>query len=454
MLKKTFLLSDGNKYLHFPIKNTVGVYTEDKAYRYVKLLNGEKLISEIYIKLSKEPDFYAPRYFGEYDEVMLVCEDSDVPENYFDMIEIGKSIWAEQQLYSNLYNEKYRNQIHFSAARGWLNDPNGLLFHDGKFHMYFQHNPLGTVHGGVNVSWGHAESTDGIFWKEKNVAIYNRNAEQIVASGSAWCDEENIFGFGKNVIISAHTELNAYYFKGPKQPQTEGQFLMISYDGGNIFENLGKNPKVTVAKDEFWRDPKLLVIDKTMYMLVYERYEEQDCVTVYSSENLDEWKFCSRSMDLYECPDLFRLPVEETGEEKWILYGGNGNYSLCNFENCVIEKLSDGGFMDYGWSVYAGQTFNNHPDKNCRYHIAWVVHGWDNDFTDYPGKKFSQCMSLMCRLSLHKTKQGYRLFRAPCKEIENLRYNDTKGKVKDFINLSAPCEIIVDFNENKDFSHG
>lgn len=458
MLTKTFKLEKEKKYLHFPIKNTKGVYTEDKEYRYVKFMDGEKLISEVYIKLSDKPDFYAPRYFGGYDKVTLVCEDCDVPDNYFNGVIAGRCMFEEKELYKNLYSEKYRNQFHFSPARGWLNDPNGLVFADGKYHMYFQHNPLGTVHGGVNISWGHAESADGVLWKEKNPAIYNENAEQEIASGSSWCDEKNIFGLGKNVLISAHTRLNGCYFKEGEKPQTEGQYLMYSRNGGETFENIGKNPKIPVPKGEFWRDPKILVIDKTMFMLVYETYEQKDCVSVYSSENLNDWIFRTRLPNLYECPDLFKLYVEETGEEKWVLYGGNGAYSICEFdsEKFNLQKSGDGGFLDYGWAVYAGQSFNNHPDNKRRYHLAWVVHGWDNDFADYKGKAFSQCMSLTCGLELHKTGKGYRLFRKPSEEIKKLRYSGVSEKMhikkEKVLNLETPCEIIINFKDKKDFS--
>lgn len=454
-MKKSFLLNADGCYLHFPIKNTTGAYVNDKAYRYVKILNGNQLISEVYIKLSQTPDFYAPRYFKGYESITLECEDKDVPESFFDGIKVGESMEKEKELYPQLYSEKYRNQIHFSAGRGWLNDPNGLVYANQKYHMYFQHNPLGTIHGGVNISWGHATSTDGVCWKETHDAIYNRNAEQEVASGSAWCDEKNLFGYGENVIFSAHTELNGCYFKSEKQPQTEGQFLMYSTDDGQTFVNLGKNPKIKVAEGEFWRDPKLLVIDDTMLMLVYETFEKKDCVTVYASKNLDDWEYKSRSMNLYECPDLFLLPVKETGEQKWILYGGDGSYSVCEFENYHIKKESTCGFLDYGWAVYAGQTFNNHPEKDKRYHLAWVVHGWDNDLADYEGKPFSQCMSLLCTLELHRTKGGYRLFRKPCEQLRKLRIQEQKGcftiENKHEMIVSDPCELAVIFQQTKDF---
>ena len=136
-MKKSFLLNADGCYLHFPIKNTTGAYVNDKAYRYVKILNGNQLISEVYIKLSQTPDFYAPRYFKGYESITLECEDEDVPESFFDGIKVGESMEKEKELYPQLYSEKYRNQIHFSAGRGWLNDPNGLVYANQKYHMYF-----------------------------------------------------------------------------------------------------------------------------------------------------------------------------------------------------------------------------------------------------------------------------------------------------------------------------
>lgn len=163
MVKKVF--EKGLSYIHIPICDEIPDH-----YNYIKVYDGDRLANEFHIGIAmpsfgKNTDFYVAMYMENYkNEVTLVCEE-DVPEDYFEGIIKGEEPEKEKELYPELYREKTRQLIHFSSCIGWMNDPNGLFYKDGKFNMYFQHNPFGSHHCGVNISWGHAVSEDGIHFR-------------------------------------------------------------------------------------------------------------------------------------------------------------------------------------------------------------------------------------------------------------------------------------------------
>lgn len=416
------IILNGKKYLHFPIVNTKGKYAEDKAYSYIKISVDNEYSNTFYIKLGMPCDFYAPYYVGKNKDVcVLSCV--DLSQNLLEGVVAGDEPEKEPRLYPSLYADEFRQQYHFTALRGWLNDPNGLFYKDGVFHLYFQHNPLGIFHGGVNVSWGHAISSDLICWKEKHDAIYPMRTQAFVASGSSFVDKENKFGYGKDAIFSAHTELRATDFKGYGDCRTTGQYVCVSDDGGETFREISNAPQIFVPAGEDWRDPKLFLTDEgRLCMAVYERENARNCITFYSSEDIKNWKVESRLMDLYECPDIFPLEAE-TGERKWVLYAGDGKYRIGDFRNCIFTKNGGEGYLDYGM-CYAGQTFANYPSKEKRYHIAWINSDeWDKNGKFYTPKKcFSQSMSLACELSLHKKSDGmFYVSRRPCDNVYGLR---------------------------------
>ena len=409
--------------LHLPVADTDPMW-------YVKItdMDSGAQFGEFYIALTEEkPDFYCPLYLQELagKTVMLSCEDDGVPDGLFDGIVTGGTIGEREDLYPDIYKEETRQQVHFSSRRGWLNDPNGLVYTDGTFHMCYQHNPFGPNHGGVNVSWGLAVSPDGVHFQEYPDAIRPRDALTLIASGSALVDENNISGFGKNAILAVYTALESAMKKGRTSVGTRGQMLAYSTDGGYTFHSAEQNPIIPVPAGESWRDPKILLLDDgSLCIAVYETYEGKNCVSFYSSADCLNWKFESRTMDLYECPDLFRMRVAETGEELWVLYGANGMYRVGKFENYAFTQIEESHHLDYGSATYAGQTWNCHPDRDGRYHIAWLRDpslDWNYDAERNCGIPFSQSMTLVCRFTLHRTNEGYRLFRAPIDAVSALR---------------------------------
>ena len=350
--------------------------------------------------------------------VELSCKDESAPDDLFDSIIVGGEMEERTDLYPDLYREEGRQQVHFSPKRGWLNDPNGLVYVNGEFHMNYQHNPYGPTHGAVNLSWGFAVSRDGVHFKEYPDVIRPWDMQTSIASGSAIVDENNLSGYGKGTVLAAYTALANRIFDERKPVGTRGQMLMYSTDGGYSFQYFEKNPIIPSSPTQGWRDPKILSMeDGSLCIAVYEKYEGKNCVSFYSSNDCVNWTFRSRTMDLYECPDLFEMTAAESGEKKWILYGGNGMYRVGTFENYAFTQIGESHYLDYGSATYAGQTFNSHPDKDSRYHMAWMrdlSQSWHyNPDDEKHGLAFSQSMSLICRFTVPDTKLGYRLFRVP-----------------------------------------
>ena len=334
MTEKTFILKDG--YIHIPIKSR-----DENGITVDIIADGEKY-AQFYIPIAKsidECDFYAYLDFSGYKEIKLICKDCD-DDSMFDSVIIGKAPENELSLYPGLYKEEVRQKIHYSPRRGWINDPNGLFCKDGVFNLYYQHNPLDNLSYGTDSSWGHAISVNGLNFTELPEAIIPDDANFIVASGSALIDQYNITGIGKDAIIGAYTKLlgGRCLQLHPEIIEGEGQVVVYSVDGGIKFKKITGDVTIPAPPKTYWRDPKLIQIDeKTIAMAVYETYEGQNCVSFYKSNDCRKWEFCSRNIDLYECPDLFCLKTVETDEKLWVLYGGNGKYKVGNFENfsCV-----------------------------------------------------------------------------------------------------------------------
>ena len=267
MVRKTFILND--PILHLPVEDTERMW-------YVKIMDGERQFAEFYIALSCKPDFYCPLYLYALKgkTVTLCCDDENVPDDLFEGIAEGGSIEERPKLYPDLYEEAERQQVHFSSRRGWLNDPNGLVYADGAFRMCYQHNPYGPNHGGVNVSWGLAVSGDGVHFTEYPDAICPWDSLTHIASGSAVVDEQNLSGKGAGTILASYTALESEMMKGRTSVGTRGQILDYSTDGGYTFHHLTEEPIISVPAGEWWLDPKILQVeDGKLCIAVYETYE-------------------------------------------------------------------------------------------------------------------------------------------------------------------------------------
>lgn len=308
--------------------------------------------------------------------------------------------------------ERYRPQFHFTARKGWLNDPNGLVYYGGLYHLFFQHNPYGNEWG--NMTWGHAISTDLIHWKQMEHALLPDELGTMF-SGSAVVDWNNTAGFQTG---ESPTIVLIYTAAGGTSPESEGklftQCLAYSNDGGKTFTKHKGNPVLPEMAPEN-RDPKVIWYepDKKWIMALY--LQEND-FTLLASPNLKEWSHL-QTLTLpgcIECPDFFEISLENQPEiSRWVFMGANGNYLLGKFDGYHFEAETPLLISDFGKNYYATQTFSDLPDQR-RIQIAWMRGGI------YPDMPFNQQMSFPCELKLRKTPAGLRLTRYPVQEIETL----------------------------------
>ena len=250
---------------------------------------------------------------------------------------------------------RYRPAKHFTPKNHWINDPNGLIFHGGKYHLFFQHNPFKNKWG--HMSWGHAVSKDLINWEELPVAIPEQ-ADHAIFSGSAVFDKENS---RLVAIYSGHKEGN------------QSQYVAFSYDGGITWKN---NQKVLDLDMTDFRDPKVIEYENKWIMSVAKSKELK--ISFFESTDLINWNFLSdfhspEIGDIYECPDLFQL------DGQWVLIistnpggpaGGSGmHYLIGEFDGKSFTPNSNAKNLDYGPDYYAAVTFN---DAAERISIGWM----------------------------------------------------------------------------------
>ncbi|MGF6824691.1 fructan beta-fructosidase [Microbacterium sp. ZKA21] len=300
-----------------------------------------------------------------------------------------------------------RPAVHFTAKDSWLNDPNGLLYHDGTFHLFFQNNPIGSTWG--NISWGHATSTDLVSWEELEVAIPWTDQE-MAFSGSAVVDVRNTAGFaghGETAMVAIYTAATH---------GSQAQALAYSVDDGATWTRYTGNPVLDIGSDEF-RDPKVFWYggdDGHWVMVAVEAVARR--VVVYTSPDLKEWTFASHfgpahaTGGVWECPDLFPLVVEGTTEVRWALIvsmnpggiaGGSGTqYFIGDFDGALFtperlvdsDDLADFDWLDYGRDYYAAVSFNDAPDGR-RLMIGWASN-WDYA-NETPTAPWRSAMSLV-----------------------------------------------------------
>ena len=225
------------------------------------------------------------------------------------------------------FEEEYRPQFHYTPETNWMNDPNGMVYRDGTYHLFYQHNPYGTQWG--HLSWGHAVSSDMIHWEHKPVALKEEN-NIMIWSGSAVVDKNNSSGFGSTL----NPPLVAIYTGHHTNIARQDQRLAYSTDNGEIWHKYAGNPVLDIGSSEF-RDPKVFWHKPTGKWVMAVALPIERKIQFYGSENLKEWNYLSdfgprgSVSGLWECPELFKVPVEGTSEQKWVLQidVGDGAYA-------------------------------------------------------------------------------------------------------------------------------
>jgi fructan beta-fructosidase len=380
------------------------VPVEEKApIRRVKVTIDGGVVREFDVKLSEgTTDFSSFLDLEPFRGKRLVIE-ARLPAD-------SKALWritqADLPLETHaLYRESGRPQFHFTSRRGWLNDPNGLVFFEGEYHLFYQHNPYGWDWG--NMHWGHAVAPDLVHWKELPIALYPREYGDWAFSGSAVVDSANSSGFGNG---TAPPLVGAYTSTG------RGECIVWSLDKGRTWAEYPGNPVVRHQG----RDPRLLwhAPTKRWVMAVYDEEGGRRDVAFYSSADLKAWAFESRIGGFYECPDLFELPVEGTpGKTLWVLSAADGAYLLGEFDGKTFRPGPVEKQKTWHGNFYAAQTFSNEP-KGRRVQV-----GWANEIA-FPGQPFNQQMTIPCELTLRPTADGVRLFANPVAEVDRLRVGE------------------------------
>ncbi len=349
-------------------------------------------VREFDIDLTDSPEWFAHLDVRAWRGRTAVVRVERIPDDSkaLDLVATSDAIWKTDEV----YREPLRGQLRFSSRRGWNNDPNGMVFADGEYHLYYQHNPYGWPWG--NMHWGHAVSADMVHWREEPIAIFPVRHGDWVYSGSAVVDRDNTSGWrdGTNQLIVA-----AFTSTG------RGECIVYSNDRGRTFREFEGNP-VVVHKG---RDPRLLWYAPSNHwvMALYTEVDGTRCIAFHTSPDLKAWTFRSRIEGFYECPDLFKLGG------KWVLTAANSEYMIGDFDGAVFTPATPKLPGHRGRGYYAAQTFSHEP-KGRVVQIGWFQ-------TATPGMPFNQSMSLPNELRLVETAEGPRMTWTPVGELEPLR---------------------------------
>lgn len=374
------------------------------------------------VRLARERvDSYVPFALSAYKGQHISIDIQGVPENAL--------CWKELKMsdsFDMTNKEKFRPVYHHTPAYGWMNDPNGMFYKDGVYHLYFQYNPYGSVWG--NMHWGHSTSTDLMHWKFEGCAIVP-DAWGAIFSGSCVVDHENTAGFGKEAVVAFYTSA-----KASPWGDVQSQSMAYSLDNGKTFTKYEGNPILTSSEKDF-RDPKVFWYAPGKHWVMILAVGQH--MEIYSSVNLKEWKKESEfgAMQgahggVWECPDLVEIPVEGTREKKWVLicnlnpggpFGGSAaQYFVGSFDGkkFVNESPTQTKWMDWGKDNYATVTWNNAPDGRC------IALGWMSNWqyaNNVPTRQYRSANTLARDLTLYREGQELYLKSTPSSEVKKAR---------------------------------
>lgn len=358
------------------------------------------------------------------------------------------------------YKEQYRPQFHFSPPVQWMNDPNGMFYYEGEYHLFYQYYPGGNTWGPMH--WGHAVSKDMVHWQHLPVALYPDSLGYIF-SGSAVVDHNNTSGLGKNnqpPIIAIYTYHN---MPGEKAGRNDFQYQGLAYsnDKGRTWTKYEKNPVLSNTTDiKDFRDPKVMWHEKSKQWVM--TLAVKDHVEFWTSPNLLQWNFSSSfgkelgaHGGVWECPDLFPMRLGKTNEEKYVLLvsinpggpnGGSatqyfvGDFNGEEFTPLSLHQNKEPRWLDYGRDNYAGVTWSNiDATDGRRLFIGWMSN-WDYAQV-VPTTVWRSAMTLPRTLAMHGLNNEYRLMSRPAEELKQLRIAEVQiapRALKSKINLTKP----------------
>ena len=346
----------------------------------IKVVKNNTQVKALNVRLaSNHIDYYVPLDLKQFGEDAKLALDIHVNGTYRNDGELsGFTCWKNMQLsdtFDTANREKYRPVYHHTPAWGWMNDPNGMFYKDGVWHLYFQYNPYGSQW--ENMTWGHSTSTDLIHWTFQGAPI-EADAWGTIFSGSAVVDHNNTSGFGKGAVVAMYTSAG----------ENQTQSIAYSNDNGQTFTKYDGNPVLTSNTPDY-RDPHVFWNeDIKRWNMIMAEGQHMD---IYSSADLKEWKLESQfgaeygnHSGVWECPDLMKMKVRGTDQYKWMLlcninpggpFGGSATqYFVGQFDGhkFTCESAPEvTKWMDYGKDHYATVTFDNAPDGR-RVAMAWM----------------------------------------------------------------------------------
>ncbi len=336
----------------------------------------------------------------------------------------------------NLYNQQHRPQFHFSPEEKWMNDPNGMVFFNGEYHLFYQHHPFGTTWGPMH--WGHAVSKDLIHWEHLPIALHP-DEHGAIFSGSAVVDWNDTTGFfdGEAGLVAIYT--SADHYPDSDRPR-QRQSLAYSKDNGRTWMKYEGNPVLSEEKITDYRDPKVFWHNQSNKWVMI--LATGQSVTLYTSANLKEWEFASEfgrtagSHDgVWECPDLFELPVDgEANDNRWVMLvsigdnpdfpeGSRTQYFVGQFDGRTFKNENSDDtilWLDFGRDNYAGVSWSDLPKEDGRR----IYLGWMSNWryaNQVPTEEWRSAMTLPRELSLARTESGVRLVQKVVSEINSLR---------------------------------
>jgi len=416
------LLDSVKKFLLLPVQENA---PESKVNIIVN--NEFQLEQNINIRLAREKvDYYVPLDLSAYQGKSVSVDVTGMP--------VSSLCWKEIKLSDTFYSsnrETYRPVYHHTPVYGWMNDPNGMFYKDGVYHLYFQYNPYGSMW--ANMTWGHSTSTDLTHWTYEGTAIVP-DAWGAIFSGSCVVDKDNTAGFGKGAVVAFYTSA-----KSTPWGDVQSQSMAYSLDNGKTFIKYEHNPILTSTERDF-RDPKVFwyAPGKHWVMMLAVGQEMQ----IYSSGNLKEWKKESSfgAMQgahggVWECPDLVEVAVEGSKEKKWVLicnlnpggpFGGSAaQYFVGSFDGkkFVNESPTQTKWLDWGKDNYATVTWSNAPAGRC------IALGWMSNWqyaNSVPTTQYRSANTLARDLTLYRVGGELYLKSKPSPEIKKARAEEKK----------------------------
>lgn len=409
----------------------------------IKVIAGNKQMKSLNVRLAmNKVDYYVPLYLDEFNEEKTLALDIHVNGNYRNDGGISTfTCWKNiknAESFDTKNREQYRPLYHHTPAYGWMNDPNGMFFKDGVWHLYFQHNPYGSQW--ENMTWGHSTSTDLIHWTFQGDPV-QPDAWGSIFSGSSVVDKNNTAGFGENAIVALYTSAG----------ENQTQSMAYSTDNGKTFTKYDGNPIITSNVPDF-RDPHMFWNEDIKKWNMILAAGQQ--MNIYSSDNLKDWKFESSfgaeygsHGGVWECPDLMKMKVRGTDKEKWMLVcninpggpsGGSATqYFVGDFDGHKFtceSKPEVTKWMDYGKDHYATVTFDNAPNGR-HVALAWMSN-WQYA-NQVPTLQYRSANSIPRDLGLFEYKGNTYCSVTPSEEITAARSKKTSKS------LSEACEMVA-----------